>query len=332
MASRQAALGWFGLARGARRAQEAAISGRCSELVGRGQLANLLADRAFRPTEDLPYLGGYAVACELSRQAVYWAALAHREAMGGGIAATSAALSADDFPALWSSLDPQLLERAAGSAERREIMRLALTGKSFVDFAELSKKAQTDQAARSHAFAARLLEPLVASQRQLERAWVRRVQLLLGAVAVVIALVLLFQFVKDRRELRMDMAPSASWTASSQYGAEYSCLSPAQSCANSPSLFFHTLEEKNPSIVFDLGGDRSLSGVVVENRRDCCFERALPLLVQVSLDNRHWRTVATRKADFTSWREHFPTVQARYVKLYVARNSMLHLARVRLLP
>ncbi len=136
---------------------------------------------------------------------------------------------------------------------------------------------------------------------------------------------------KDRRDLSRDMAPSASWKASSQL-SDCSCDSPEQSCAACPNFFFHTVEEKHPSIIFDLHTIRSLSAVIVENRRDCCSERALPLVVQVSTDQKHWKTVATRKDEFGTWRADFPTEQTRWVKLFVSRRDYLHLARVRLLP
>jgi hypothetical protein len=84
--------------------------------------------------------------------------------------------------------------------------------------------------------------------------------------------------------------------------------------------------------VFDLHRVQSLSAVVVDNRLDGYAERAVPLVVQVSIDQKHWKTVATRKEEFKSWRADFPTEDARWVKLYVARRDFLHLARVRLLP
>ena len=109
-------------------------------------------------------------------------------------------------------------------------------------------------------------------------------------------------------------------------------VTPAQSCANCPNFFFHTELEDRPNVVFDLHSVRSLSGVVVENRRDCCADRGLPLLVQVSTDEKHWKTVATRKEEFVTWQASFPTEQARWVRLAVGGRSFLHLASVKLLP
>ena len=337
MAGRWQAFDWLrlGSVGDALQANLPPLSPRGSTLLGRAQLANFLAENTFRPDEALPFPGGDAVACELSREAVYWALLALREASttGSGSGAPGDAPPSDSnaLEALWSETKRELLDRAAGGSEHTDRVRADLLSHSFVEFAELSVELQAATAARLHAFADRLIEPLVAPQRALERAWVRRFQLLMVALVVLIALGFAAKSLKDRHDLGSDLAPSASWQASSQYN-ECSCQSPEQSCAACPNFFFHTLEENHPSVVFDLHRVQPLSAVVVENRHDCCSERALPLVVQVSSDQKHWKTVATRKDEFETWRTSFPTEQARWVKLYVARRDFLHLARVRLLP
>jgi F5/8 type C domain len=314
---------------------QSAIAPRPSELIGRSQLANYLAERTFRPPEPLPYLGGDAVACELSRQAIYWAFLAQRqparEQPSPAISSSPAGDATDPLSSLWSEANRELLDQAAGGAAEAERLRAQLLGKSFADFAELSTDRQAKLAASLHAFAARLIEPLAAPARARERAWVGRFQVLIGLLALSLALAFVGYRVHASRERLFDLAPSASWETSSQYDI-CACESPEQTCSSCTGFFFHTKEEQHPSIVFDFGRERSLSTVVVENRRDCCAERAVPLVVQVSTDRKHWTTVATRKAPFSTWRESFPSARARWVKLYVARRDFLHLARVRLLP
>src|SRR5882724_13517292 len=147
------------------------LSRRCSELVGRAQLASLLAERAFRPTEDLPYEGGVAVGCELSRQGAYWVLSAHREhwAPESPLNAGTDSRPADSLDTLWSSADRELPEQAAGSSAQLERLSADVLGKSFTDFAELAASKQTELAARLHAFSVRLTEPLLAPQRELER-------------------------------------------------------------------------------------------------------------------------------------------------------------------
>jgi F5/8 type C domain len=311
------------------------LSARCSTLVGRAQLSNLLAERTFRPSDALPFPGADAVACELSREAIYWVLSAMRERASTGTQDPAAANSAPDdstaLATLWSETAPELLDQAAGGSEQAARVRADLLGKSFPAFAELGPDQQTALAARLHAFANRLIEPLAVPQRAQERAWVLRFQLLLATLIVLVGLGFIGKALKDRHDLTLDLAPSASWKASSQH-AECSCQSPEQSCEACPNFFFHTLDDKQPSIVFDLHRVQALSAVVVENRRDCCAERSVPLVVQVSADQKHWKTVATRKNQFDTWRADFPTEEARWVKLYVARRDYLHLARVRLLP
>jgi hypothetical protein len=154
----------------------------------------------------------------------------------------------------------------------------------------------------------------------------------LGSVALVLA-VMVIGIVNGVawNEQRRDLARNASWKTSSTYAAG-GCTSPAQSCPESPSYFFHTGQENNPSIVFDLGRQRGFSKIVVENRLDCCNERAIPLVVEVSTDGRKWKQVARRNETFTSWRAKFPSVRARWVRLSAKGFAMLHLSRVRILP
>lgn len=93
-------------------------------------------------------------------------------------------------------------------------------------------------------------------------------------------------------------------------------------------FFFHTKEMDNPWLDIDLGRKKKISVVQVQNRRDCCFERALPLEILISVDGRTWKTVSRRRGTFTYWEAEFSTVLARYVRLTTPRRTMLHLAAV----
>ena len=73
-----------------------------------------------------------------------------------------------------------------------------------------------------------------------------------------------------------------------------------------------------------------MSRVRVLNRDDCCAERAIPLVVEVSLDRHGWHEVARRKDQFEDWTAKFSPVSARYVRLRVPRRSILHLKSVRI--
>ncbi|HVR19725.1 MAG TPA: discoidin domain-containing protein, partial [Polyangiaceae bacterium] len=155
----------------------------------------------------------------------------------------------------------------------------------------------------------------------------------LGGVALALAILVFAVFqTLAWNENRRDLARRAAWTLSSNYPVA-GCRSPAQICTESPNYFFHTLQEKNPSVTFDLRSKKGISTVVVENRLDCCPERAVPLVVSVSDDQKRWKEVARRRDTFTSWRAKFPRLRARYVRVHAEGEAMiLHLSRVRILP
>jgi hypothetical protein len=115
-----------------------------------------------------------------------------------------------------------------------------------------------------------------------------------------------------------DLARGQPWHASSAL--------PALFVAN---VMFHTSEELNPWFEVDLGRPKSVRRLYVQNRADCCQERAVPLLAEVSADRSSWQQVARRDAPFALWEPTFPPVQARYVRLRVPRFTALHLEQVK---
>jgi hypothetical protein len=78
----------------------------------------------------------------------------------------------------------------------------------------------------------------------------------------------------------------------------------------------------------DLGDPKRFTRVDVQNRLDCCRERAIPLVVEVSDDEASWTEVARKDEPFAHWTAHFAMRQARYVRLRVARKSYLHLEAI----
>jgi hypothetical protein len=102
------------------------------------------------------------------------------------------------------------------------------------------------------------------------------------------------------------------------------CTAPNK-CAD---IFFHTLPQNEPWIDFDLGSVKTIKRVDVRNRSDCCSERAVPLIVEISKDDKTWVQVARRDTDFSGWSANFPAQKARYVRLRVPRSTTLHLEDV----
>jgi hypothetical protein len=301
-----------------------------AELARRAELARELAERARRPAEPLVNGDGDGVACDLYAQAVYWALSAHTFAATDP-ASVPLEAGALELPRLWQRANPELLFHAASDAEGLERIRSALWNKSFADFAELERSRQVELAGRLAAFVEKLLDPLRADGKRLARIWTVRLVRLGGLALVLFAVAMVVRLILEWNDERRDFAPRATWTLSSDANAG-GCRSPAQACPEGPSFFFHTGLENDPSITFDLGREKGLSRVIVENRLDCCGERASPLVVEVSSDRKKWRQVARREGYFTTWRAKFPRLRARFVKIRVPGNSILHLSRVRILP
>ncbi len=123
-----------------------------------------------------------------------------------------------------------------------------------------------------------------------------------------------------------DLAEGKPWVASS--ALEGYQLQGIMGDPNAPVGLFHTRDEMSPSLTIDLGGVKMLHEVTVANRRDCCRERALPLVIEVSRDGLAWRQVGYRRGDFRDWTASFPATRGRFVRLRVERKTILHLGRV----
>lgn len=96
----------------------------------------------------------------------------------------------------------------------------------------------------------------------------------------------------------------------------------------SSRLLFHTESDASPWVEYDLGAPTALREVTVENRSDCCDERAIPLLVEVSDDQLTWKSVASRNEPFSRVVLGFNPVTARYLRLRVNKPGYMHLEGV----
>lgn len=123
-----------------------------------------------------------------------------------------------------------------------------------------------------------------------------------------------------------DLALGKPWRTSSSLAT---CQPQIERCAGTRTkIFFSTLSEENPWFELDLGGVYDISVVDIDNRTDCCIDRARGLTIELSSDARSWVTVARQPKSFHFWVARFPTRQARYVRLSVPRKTALHLERV----
>lgn len=274
-----------------------------------------LAGRVLEPVEPLSTEPAYWLATLLYREAAYWALLAQREAS-----------SAADLAAAFAESQRSLLLFAADGEEGLLAIERILLARRSADDVEEPLANQRLDAVIARAFVDALIRNKLASTERvrwvvLER-WLRTgvaLLLLLGAVIGVVVLV--------RNATRPpDLAEGKPWRLSSSAGdcrpAENSCLDTAT------DIFFHTLHEDKPWFELDLGAPRAFSVVELVNRTDCCPDRAIPLVVELSADAENWQEVARQKESFETWRAEFPTQTARYVRVRVLRHTALHLVRV----
>jgi hypothetical protein len=267
--------------------------------------ARILAEVARRTVEPLDALppGNAGAACLLLwREAALWA--------------LSAASADSDPPVelaeLWQKAEPRLLGEAAGGEAFVPAMRQVFVGQTRLD--DLAAKPAAVR--RAGEFVCALLTALGAGERARVRQWWRRVRrpaLLVGAPLALVLVWLAWP--------RPDLAASRPHRLSSSQRA----CTELFACGNA---FFHTQDEDSPWIEYDLGQPTVLHRVEVANRSDCCGDRALPLVVEMSLDQNDWHEVARITEPFTVWKHSLDNPTARYVRLRVARHSTLHLAGV----
>jgi hypothetical protein len=297
---------WFLRSAALREARVAA--GGPSTLRARAQnQAQLLVEvgkRVAEPIEPMP--GGSAAAAQLSLygEAVYWALIAMREDEG---------TVPPDLASAWADAPADVLAQAAGGAEAAAAIRASLVEPDRTRTLEASD----EDAARARAFADALVVRLDAPRRRV--AWIvvqRRLRLGLVAAALLAAAYGIYA-----RSLGPNLVADRHFRTSSTYAG----CSPEGGC---DSIFFHTEEGDNPWIEFDLGAPKRVHRVEVKNRPDCCQDRAVPMVIEISTDANHWTEVARRDDEFMTWIAKFPAKTARYVRLKVTRHSTLHLGDV----
>ena len=268
---------------------------------------------------------GNAIACDLYRQSTYWAL----SSLAQDVDHPSETNPTQD---IWSTLSEQLVAEAVGPAASPDALRTSLRAGAFVYFAELSTAEQSARCFELSALVTLLLADLNRREAELNKPVRQRIWRMSLALSLLAVVGLGAFFFKGSWENTHDLAAGRPWKTSSSYGGG-GCTTPEQECAGASGWFFHTREsDASPWIEFALDGERSVSKVLVKNREDCCQERAVPLVIEVSEDHKHWKRVAQRDEEFSVWRASFPTVHARWLRLRVRRKSALHLAHVRIFP
>jgi len=149
-----------------------------------------------------------------------------------------------------------------------------------------------------------------------------------GALAVTASiLVLVGCFFSTHLRSRLfphDLAAGKPWTVSS---TESGHPDRGNTPSSESNLFFHTAFVDSPYVEIDLGADHVIRSLLVENRTDCCGERALPLDVKI-LEGDAWRLVAERRSPFSTWRYDIDPVRARKIRFQRPGSDYFHLKRI----
>lgn len=293
------------------RAAATQLTSEQQEFVRRAKLALELGELAFRPGNAVRSGSTAAHASNLFRQAVYWALLARRR--------TTGPISPEQ---LWAELGRSLPPSLAGDEAEEAFLARAMRS-TFVEFAQDSEEAQRASAVRLHRVAKRMVSDVQRVNWRLEWAKLKRL------VLVGLALAILSSAVIWLWPPKVDLAKGKPWRVSS-IGAE--CHPEKSECGGAKTnILFHTRQEQDPWFEYDFGAPISFSSLTIRNRSDYGPERAVPLVVEVSNDDKSFTQIARREAQFSTWEPSFKT-RARYLRLRVARESMLHLEAVAVHP
>lgn len=220
----------------------------------------------------------------------------------------------------------QLYARAAAQAQR-ELHELGVTPRAVCMHAANVQGELRSQLLVQRAETCQLLAQLARA----ERARVRRPRY----VYVLIGLALLVLAAIGAREAR-DPVVTALDLGNVSGGKPWHCSSsggptmPLGGTLDTPlgSYFFYTANEHEPWLEVDLLRQTRIRSVTVKNRDDCCTERAVPLVLEVSSDHAHWQRLAEQPIPFDVWHVHFHSTLARWVRLRVRAESTLHLHSV----
>jgi hypothetical protein len=310
-------IGWLLVRDELSRAREAAarLTTEQREYVRRARLAFELGELALTPGNAVRSGPTAPLAANLFRQSIYWALLSQNAAQGPAAP-----------EAVWAAADSSTL--ASLSANEAELTQIAAAMRStFVDLAEGSPEAQRATAELLQRSATRLVKSVQRVLWQLEWAKLKRfVRVLLLAVICVGLLVFGLSVLMNKP----DLAKGKPWRTSS---IAYECHPDKSECGGATTnILFHTKQEKNPWFEYDFGAPLAFSSLTIRNRSDFGLEVAVPLVVEVSNDDKSFHEVVRRTEAFAVWRPSFPTQHARYLRLRVARESMLHLEAVQVHP
>ncbi|HEY2736709.1 MAG TPA: hypothetical protein VGI70_22065, partial [Polyangiales bacterium] len=236
------------------------LTGLRRERMRRAQLAAEMAERAIEPGDPLRAGPSLPLALSLYRQAVYWALLAFHDHGAP--------------PTLREALASTREQKLDLSADELVQARAALIDKTFIETADDRSEVQKSDADACRSFVRALLDANPIAHDRVGTFLVQRairssiafLTFVMIAVAIAIGI---------RDAIRgPDLARGRPWRSSSH---EFECHPKNGECGGAQTnIFFHTKEENSPWFEIDLGTPQTVARVEVENRDDCCVERASP--------------------------------------------------------
>jgi hypothetical protein len=143
-------------------------------------------------------------------------------------------------------------------------------------------------------------------------------------LVAVLSLIPLFVYARTRPKDLLAGRPYRTSSASSDFDVKTHVW---QKGTQLP-VFFVTNHEESPWIEYDLGQPTPLRRVLIEDRPDCCRARDVPLVIELSDDQKQWRELGRMTQEFFTWEDQFPVVTGRYLRLRVPRLTVFHLHRV----
>jgi F5/8 type C domain len=324
-------LEWLWRGKALQSAREGQSAGRdMTVFATRARIAAEVGGYALDPAGPWASGKAYYLAAGLFAESIGWSlrlasALADETAL-----ADADAVRPTSHDHLTSLLDKHvaLLTDAARGRETLERTRKHLLERDFETTTQHVE--DVEQAARElRGVAERLLQSAAAPQGTADRVMFQRVSRLGGLVLLLGVLFGGVGLLRGVLEVRADLSRGKPWAQSSMY--EQVCVSPLHHCGSDKGYFFHTQDEQSPWLEIDLQQNQQFSALHVFNRQDCCAERVVPLVIEVSTDHVHWREVMRKTDVFDEWKPRFRAVSARWVRLRVAGRSLLHLYDVRVL-
>ena len=285
------------------------------EYLRRAKLALELGELALGPGSAVRSGSTAPLAADLFRQSVYWALLSRQPERAPA-----------STEAIWATADGVALASVPGNDDERAQIATAMRS-TFIELAEGSLEAQRATAQLVQRSALALVKDRQQVLWQLE--WCKLKRLVrVASLAVICAIPLAFGL--NRLMIKPDLAKGKAWHLSS-VGIE--CHPEKSDCGGTTTaILFHTKLEQNPWFEYDFATPLAFSSLTIRNRSDCCAERAVPLVVEVSDDDRHFHEIARRVDAFDTWRPSFSTQHARYLRLRVPREAILHLEAIQVHP